>query len=148
VNWRATVLAVAYLALAELVALALAAYGAYDCYESCRYDVPNPPWAYDISAWQWDAILWLGVASGIASIAFVVTAFRFGARIAALALGVQLSLAAAGAVLVHAADEVDSSLAALVLAGLAALGSGLIAVRASPASFRAGGPDTRAGPSV
>ena len=129
--WRPTVLTVAYSALAALTALALVVYGAYDCYEECRYDLPNPPWAYDSSAWQWDAILWLGVVSGIASIGFVVAVFRFGAGAAAIVLAAQLAVSAAGAFLVLAANEASASAVAIVLAGLAALGSGLIAARRS-----------------
>ncbi len=129
--WRPTVLTVAYSTLAALTALALVVYGAYDCYEECRYDVPNPPWAYDSSAWQWDAILWLGVVSSIASIGFVVVVFRFGAGAATIVLAAQLAVSAAGAFLVLAANEAGASAVAVVLVGLAALGSGLIAVRRS-----------------
>lgn len=129
--WRPTVLTVAYSALAALTALALVVYGAYDCYEECRYDLPNPPWAYDSSAWQWDAILWLGVVSGIAAVGFVVAVFRFGAGAAAIVLAAQLAVSAAGAFLVLAANEASASAVAIVLAGLAALGSGLIAARRS-----------------
>jgi hypothetical protein len=131
VRWHPAVLTIAYSALAALTALALVVYGAYDCYEECRYDLSNPPWAYDSSAWQWDAILWLGVVSAITSIAFVVTVFRFGAGAAALALAAQLSVSAAGAFLVLAANEANPSAAAVVLVGLAAVGSGLIADRRS-----------------
>jgi len=129
--WRPTVLTVAYSALAALTALALVVYGAYDCYEECRYDLPNPPWAYDSSAWQWDAILWLGVVSGVAAVGFVVAVFRFGAGAAAIVLAAQLAVSAAGAFLVLAANEASASAVAIVLAGLAALGSGLIAARRS-----------------
>jgi len=129
--WRPTVLTVAYSALAALTALALVVYGTYDCYEECRYDLPNPPWAYDSSAWQWDAILWLGVVSGIAAVGFVVAVFRFGAGTAAIVLAAQLAVSAAGAFLVLAANEASASAVAIVLAGLAALGSGLIAARRS-----------------
>jgi hypothetical protein len=127
--WRPTVLTVGYSALAALTALALVGYGAYDCYEECRYDLSNPPWAYDSSAWQWDAILWLGVVSGIASIAFVVTVFRFGAGVAVMVLAAQLSVSAAGAFLVLAAHEASPSAVAVVLGGLTALGCGVIAAR-------------------
>jgi hypothetical protein len=145
VRWRSIVLAVAYSALAALAAVALLAYGAYDCYESCRYDVSSPPWKSDSAAWQWDAIFWLGVASGVASVAFLTAAFRLGVRAAAIALAAQLSFGAAGAVFVRAAGEAETSSAIVVLGGLAALGAALIAVRASRASSRAGGRGIRAG---
>jgi hypothetical protein len=148
VPWRSVVLALLYSALAALTALALLVYGAYDCYESCRYDVANPPWTDDSSAWQWDVIFWSGVASGIASIAFLVAVFRLGARPAGFALAAHVSLAAFGAGFVRAADQVNTSDVVLVLAGLFVFGSALIAVRASPASSRAGARGTRADPTA
>jgi hypothetical protein len=143
VRWKIVSAGVLYFALAALTAIALLLYGALDCYEECRYDVPNPPWPYDIDAWQWDAILWLGVASGIASLAFLVAVFRFGALSAAAVLAAHVSLVIVGGAFVRAAGETDASLIVLVAVGLAAPGAALIASRASS---RAGARGTRAGP--
>ncbi len=128
-RWPSAVVTVAYLALAGLTAAALDAYGAFGCYEECRPNVDWPGWRHDRSAWQWDAMSWLGIGSLVAAIVFVVTAWRARSRIAVVALTVQLAAVTAGGVLVHAADQGSVVGAALVLAGLAALGSALIVIR-------------------
>jgi hypothetical protein len=76
--------------------MALAANGVVDCYEDCRYDIAHPTWKYDSSAWQWTAMFWLGVCSLVASISFVVTAWRSRPVVAALALAVKLASTTAG----------------------------------------------------
>jgi hypothetical protein len=148
VRWISVLLAVLYSALAVLAALTLVVYGAYDCYEECRYDVPNPPWAYDISAWQWDAIFWLGIASGVAAVGFLFAVFRLGSWIARAVLSAQLTFVVAGGAFVRAAGEAETSLVVLVSVALAAAGCGLIALRATRASCRAGGRGTRANPTA
>jgi hypothetical protein len=67
-------------------------------------------------------MFWLGVASGLGSIAFVVAVFRVRARVAAIVLAAQLSFAAAGAVFVRAAQEAGTALAVVLLLGLAVFG--------------------------
>jgi hypothetical protein len=145
-RWQIVLLAVLYSALALVAALALSVYGAYDCYENCRYDVPNPPWPEDIDAWQWDAILWLGVASLVAAVVFLIAVFRLGGWIAAALLGAHVALVIVGGGFVRAAGEVETSLLVLVAVGLAAPGCALIGLRARSASSRAGARDTRADP--
>ena len=147
-RWQIVLLAVLYSALAIIAALALFVYGAYDCYENCRYDVPNPPWPDDIDAWQWDAILWLGVASLVAAVAFLIAVFRLGGWIAAALLGAHVALVGVGGGFVRAAGEVDTSLLVLVAVGLAAPGAALIAVQARSASSRADGRGIRADPTA
>jgi hypothetical protein len=112
-----------------LTALALAAYGAHDCYESCRYDLAPPAWQPDESAWQWNALSWLGLCCGVASITFVVTAWRFRPGAAAIALVANLAFATVGGLLVRASGQAKALNVALVLLGLAALGAGLIVTR-------------------
>jgi hypothetical protein len=121
--------AVAYLALGSLTAIALAAYGAYGCYEECRSDVADPAWQHDSSAWQWNAMLWLGVFSIVAAIAFVGIAWRFRSEPAAIALALNLASATAGGLLLHASGEVSAFGAALCLSSLAALGCLLVVTR-------------------
>jgi hypothetical protein len=145
--WRSGLLACAYFAVAAVTALALFAYGAYDCYESCA-DEPNAPWPDDPSAWQWDAVLWLGVGSGVAAVAFLWLVFLAGARFAAAALAANVAFAAAGGIFEDSADQVETSLVVVVVLALAVLGAALLRVRPSVVSSRAGARGTRAGPSV
>ena len=128
-RWPPLIVTVAYLAFAGLTAMALAASGVVDCYENCRYDIAHPAWRYDSSAWQWTAMFWLGVCSLAASITFVVTAWRFRPAVAALALAVSLASTTAGGLLVYDEGEVSALGLALILAGLAPLGSLLIVTR-------------------
>jgi hypothetical protein len=133
-RWPSAVITVAYLLLAALTAAALAAYGSFNCYEECRPNVAWPGWRHDRSAWQWGAMSWLGVSSLVAAIAFAVTAWRARSSAAAIALTVQLAAATAGGLLVHASGQESVLGVALVLAGLAALGSVLIVTRRRPNS--------------
>jgi len=128
-RWPPLILTVAYLAFAVLTATALAASGVVDCYENCRYDIAHPAWRYDSSAWQWTAMLWLGVCGLVASITFVLTAWRCRPAVAALALAVNVASTTAGGLLVYDEGEVSAVGLALILAGLAALGSFLIVTR-------------------
>lgn len=128
-RWPPLIVTVAYLALAGLAAMALVASGIVDCYENCRYDTVHPAWRYDSSAWQWTALFWLGTCSLVASITFVVTAWRFRPAIAALALAVNLASTTAGGLLVYDEGEVSVLGLALTLAGLAGLGCVLILTR-------------------
>jgi hypothetical protein len=139
------VLAIAYTAVSTGAALLLFLYGAFDCYESCS-DERNPSWPDDATAWQWDAISWLGIASEVAAIVFVVLVFFVSGRFAALALAANVGFALAGGIFEQATGNVSISLVVLVAAGLAALGGGLIRARASASSSRAGARGTRAGP--
>jgi hypothetical protein len=147
-RWQTGLLAVLYAGFALVAALGLFVYGAYDCYEECRYDVPNPPWPYDIDAWQWDVILWVGVASGFAAVAFLLAVFRVGRGLAAALLAAHIGLVVVGGAFVRAADEVETALIVLVALGLAAPGCALLALRAKSASSRAGAPGTRADPTA
>jgi hypothetical protein len=101
---------------------------------SAARSYPWPGWKHDRSAWQWDAMSWLGVSSFVAAIAFAVTAWRARSSAAVIALTVQLSAATAGGLLVHASGQESDLGVALVLAGLAALGSALIVTRRRPNS--------------
>ena len=147
-RWQVAVLAVVYALLAAFVSLDLVVRGAIDCYEDCRYDVPNPPWPYDIDAWQWDAIFWLGVAGGVATVVFLVAAFALRTWAGVAALVVQLSLVVAAALFVRAAGDASIGLIAFVVCVLAAPAVGLIVLRSRRASSRAGAPGTRAGRSA
>jgi hypothetical protein len=139
VRWRRILLAVTYVTLAAVSAFALYVSGSLDCYESCRDDLSNPPWRYDRSSWQWDAMRWLGLSSGIASVAFVVTVFR-GARLAsAIALGAALATMTAGGLVLYAADYMDTVVVVLVIAASVGTGWGLMHTR--------GGDSGRASPS-
>ena len=113
-RWRPILLAVTYFAVAALTALAPVIQGSFDCYESCRYDLSNPPWQYDDSAWQSNAMFWLGLWSGIASIAFVVTVFH-DARLASTLLDATLAAMIAGGLLLRAAGDVSALAVALVV---------------------------------
>jgi hypothetical protein len=134
VRWRPILLAVTSLTLAALTAFALVVYGAYDCYESCRDELSNPPWRYDRSAWQWDAMFWLDLCSGIASIAFVATVFSDARLASAIALGAALAAMTAGGLLLRAAGDVDAVAVALVVLVLAVTGWALIVARRGRAS--------------
>ena len=144
-RWQTGLLAVVYAGFASVAALGLFVYGAYDCYEECRYDVPNPPWPYDIDAWQWDAIFWLGVAGGVATVVFLVAAFALRTWAGVAALVVQLSLVVAAALFVRAAGDASIGLIAFVVCVLAAPAIGLIVLPSRRANSRAGAPGTRAG---
>jgi hypothetical protein len=128
-RWPPLIVTVAYLALAGLTAMALAATGVVDCYEDCRYDIAHPAWRYDTSAWQWTAMFWLGVCSLVASITFVLTAWRFRPAVASPALAVNLASTTAGGLLVYDKGGLSALGLVLILGGLAALGSVLIVTR-------------------
>jgi hypothetical protein len=92
------VLAVAYAALAGAAATYAFFDGAFGCWDDC-VEAPRK-WRVDAEAWQWDAILWLGIAGAVAALLVVVLAFagRRG-RWAVPALAVHASLLTAAAVL-------------------------------------------------
>src|SRR5436190_20173914 len=93
---RSIAVAVDYAVLTVLAVLYLLVAGAFDCYEECRYDVPNPPWPYDTDAWQWDAIFWTGIAGLGASLVFAAAVGR-GSRVALAVFVLQIAALAIGA---------------------------------------------------
>jgi hypothetical protein len=145
---RAVVVAIAYTGLTLVAGLYLLLAGALGCYEECRYDVPNPPWPYDVDAWQWDAIFWSGVAGFGASLAFAAAVGRSRSRVAASAFALQMTALAVGAGFVVAAGDLEVSPVVLVLGGLLAAGSVLFALRVRSASSHAGARGTRADPTA
>jgi hypothetical protein len=68
----------ALVAVAALNAFVLAVIGALACDEGCSLYLgegtkPGVPWGSTADAWQWDALLWLGVAAGLLALAGAVT---------------------------------------------------------------------------
>jgi O-antigen/teichoic acid export membrane protein len=113
--------ALAYTTLAGATALYAFLVGAFACFEECD---STGEWQEDGSSWQWEAIVFLGVAAAVVALLVLVLALAVrDQRFSAVALAIHMVVLTTAGAFIVASENVSAAFAAtwIVLTGAAGL---------------------------